>query len=267
MTDAMMSEQRERLRRFSAPHCSDLHCHCLPGLDDGPESLDDALALCEALAADGVTQVVATPHQLGMYDGRNGAAEIRKAVAQLDAHLEAADVPLEIVPGADVRVDERIVSMIDAGEIMTVADQGTHLLLELPRDIHIDPALLVTRLRDHGITTIVSHPERYPFLARRPQIIETWIAEGALIQLTAGSLIGEFGRTAHDLAWHWLRSPAVRHILIATDAHDTDHRPPRMTAAIEAISQRLGHATARRACIDNPNRILSQSRDLVEKKP
>src|SRR5690348_17027327 len=97
-------EQQRRLDEFDAPRCVDIHCHCLPELDDGPVSMDDAIALCRALVEDGITSVIATPHQLGRYDRLNTAAEIRSIVDELSDRLKEQGVPLEVFPGGDVRL-------------------------------------------------------------------------------------------------------------------------------------------------------------------
>ena len=94
--------QIARRSRFAADESVDVHCHVLPGLDDGPATMADAVALCRLLAADGVTTVFATPHQLGTYEGANRPATVRAAVADLSAALAEADVPLRVLPGGDV---------------------------------------------------------------------------------------------------------------------------------------------------------------------
>src|SRR4051812_19735949 len=100
--------QQTRLSEWSVSRSVDVHCHILPELDDGPESLEASLDLCRALVADGITTVFATPHQLGRYDGVNTASVIREALAALQAELQTAAIPLELAPGADVRIDERL---------------------------------------------------------------------------------------------------------------------------------------------------------------
>src|SRR5262245_50854510 len=95
-------DQQNRLDEFDAPRCVDIHCHCLYDFDDGPGTLEDSIALCRALTLDGITTVIATPHQLGRYDRLNSASMIRRAVSQLASELAERDIPLEIYPGGDV---------------------------------------------------------------------------------------------------------------------------------------------------------------------
>jgi len=254
LRDNLSNAQRKRLARFEANRCVDVHCHCLCGLDDGPATMEDSLALCRALADDGITHVIAAPHQLGRYDGRNEAAEIRKAVAALNTTLAGAQVPLTVVPGADVRLDERIASLLEADHVMTLSDGGKYLLVELPHETFIDPRPLLIRLASQGIRTILSHPERHAVLSANPQAALPWVSQGAVLQITAGSLLGDFRGNAEQAAWHWLASGAAA--LVGTDAHNTAERSPRMSAAIDAIAQRLGHLAARRVCIENPGLVL-----------
>ncbi len=250
--------QRARLEQFGAAQSIDIHCHCLPGLDDGPRSDEDSLALCRSLVEDGLTHVVATPHQLGRYDGKNESAQIREAVETLSKRLEAEQVPLTILPGADVRVDERIIKLLTDDRVMTIADARRFLLLELPHETYIDLRLFIRALKAKGITPIITHPERHHVLAAKPHLLDPWLAEGAVIQITAGSLTGDFGPEVERAAWDFLnRSQGGLNTLIATDAHDAIRRGPRMTAAIEAITSHLSHETARRVCIENPHLVLS----------
>ena len=110
----------------------DIHCHCLPGLDDGPADLTAALALCRMLVAEGVGTVAATPHELGRYEGSNGPAQVRRAVASLREQLAAAGIDIEVLPGAEVRVAENLPALLEVDEVMTLADGRQWILLEMP---------------------------------------------------------------------------------------------------------------------------------------
>lgn len=246
--------QRLRLEWFGAAQSVDIHCHCLPGVDDGPATLDDAVALCRALVADGITTAIATPHQLGRYDRRNAGAEIRAAVAALREALARLAVPLAVVPGADVRVDERLPELLDAGHVLTLGDTGKYVLLELPHETYIDPLPLIRLLVARGIRPVVSHPERHEHVSKRPQLVVPWLKHGAVLQVTSGSLVGEFGASAERCAWELMHSAAVA--FVASDAHGATKRPPRMTAALDLIGRRLGKAAAGRVCVENPARVL-----------
>jgi len=237
----------------------DIHCHCLAGVDDGPETMAESLALCRALADDGIGVVIATPHQLGRFSGSNEASLIRELVSDLNEDLSNNSIDLTIVPGGDVRVDERIYQLLEAGEILTLADGGKYILLELPHEIFIDIEPLLVELSSMGIQSIISHPERHRVLAKHPEKLLNWITCGVHLQVTAASLLGEFGSTVQRAAWHFLVSGWVS--FVATDAHDMYGRRPLMNAAFEQISTRLGQTIAREVCMENPLRVL-ESRDI-----
>jgi protein-tyrosine phosphatase len=246
-------QQLRRLSKFSVDVSVDIHCHCLPGVDDGPSSMHQAIGLCRKLANDGTTTVIATPHQLGGYEGTNLGTDVLKRVGQLQDAVNAENIPLTIVAGADVRLDLRLMDLLAAGDVLTLA-AGPYLLLELPHETLIDLRRPVALLAQRNIRTILSHPERHHKLAGKPDLLLPWLQAGAILQVTAGSLLGQFGPQAEKTGWQLLEAGLVS--IIASDAHNTEDRPPSMTGAIAAISSRLGHAAARRVCIENPLRVL-----------
>jgi protein-tyrosine phosphatase len=182
----------------------------LPGLDDGPSDRIKTLDLCRALAADGIETVVATPHQLGRFEGCYDAGTIRDAVAELNGSLRDAGIPLTILPGADVRLDERIPRLIETGDVLTVADRRRYLLLELPHEVFIDPQSLLPGLASIGVAAILTHPERHVHLARNPGLVERWVEFDMCLQLTAGSFGGGFGQLSQDAAWTFVCAPIAR---------------------------------------------------------
>jgi protein-tyrosine phosphatase len=255
IADKWSPQQLRRLDEFNAPRSVDIHCHCLPGLDDGPQGVDDAIALCEALVADGITTAIATPHQLGRYDPANSADDVRCAVEFLTSELKDREIPLELLSGGDVRVDERIPRLIESGRLGTTADAGSHLLLELPHELFIDPIPLIDRLRVAGIQAVLTHPERYVYLQNLPEFAQTCLEHGAVLQVTSGSILGDFGRRAHDEAWRLILAGMVG--IVASDAHDVMRRPPRMTPAIEVLKRTIGPTLTRVLTIENPLRIVN----------
>jgi protein-tyrosine phosphatase len=239
----------------------DIHCHCLPFIDDGPKTMSEAIELCRVLAYDGIGTVIATPHQLGRFDNTNDAKQIREAVSIMNTNLDEAGIEITILPGADIRVDERLLDLIDTDKVMTLCDARRYLLLELPAEIMIDIEPLVTELAQAGISVIISHPERHRMLSKNPQKIEKWLDYPVNFQITAGSLLGEFGPEAEESAWFFLRHRWAQ--IVATDAHGISRRRPCMTAASERITNKLGPKVAKDVCIDNPMRIV-QGADLPE---
>jgi len=231
----------------------DVHCHCLPGLDDGPSTISEAVALCQALSDDGISTVIATPHQLGRFDGSYSATKIRQTVADLNQTLSEQRIPLTVLSGADVRVDERIPQLLESDKILTLADRGKYILLELPHTVFVDIYPLIKELVALKVTPIISHPERHDIMARRPQTIFRWIESSARLQVTAASLLGRFGSQAETVAWQILKSGWVS--LVATDAHNLNSRRPLMRETFRLISTTLNEDIARLVCIENPSRV------------
>ncbi len=251
--DLNVTELNDQQRSAQAGYV-DIHCHCLPAVDDGPATKYEALALCQLLVDDGITAVMATPHQLGQFDGNNEAPEIRKAVLTLNEELETHQIPLTVMPGGDIRLDERICQLIKADKILTLADGGKYILLEFPSEVLIDIEPLLVELSCQDIQVIISHPERHFVLRRQPEVLPKWLRHSAHLQVTAGSLLGEFGPSAERAAWHLLRAGWVS--LVATDSHNLSNRRPRMRAAFNSISRKMGQVSAHRVCIENPLRVL-----------
>jgi protein-tyrosine phosphatase len=232
----------------------DIHCHCLPAVDDGPDTMSDALALCQALVNDEITTVIATPHQLGRFDNYNEAVQIREAVAILNKELKGNGIPLTVMSGGDIRVDERICQLLEADKILTLADGGKYILLELPHQSFVDIEPLLIELSSLGIQTIISHPERHYILAKQPNILRKWLKHSTHLQVTTSSLLGKFGSSASESAWHFLSSGMA--VLVATDSHDLNSRRPCMKAAFQQISINLNKAIAHLVCIENPLKVL-----------
>lgn len=234
---------------------TDIHCHCLAGLDDGPATMAESLALCRRLAEEGIATVVATPHQLGRFNGYNEAARVREAVHSLNESLRSSSVPLKVVPGGEVRVDERVCQLLRLDKILTLADGGRYILLELPHQVFIDIEPLLMELASMGIQSVISHAEKIALPSTHHQVLLRWLEHSAHLQITASSLVGDLGWKVQRTAWDFLRSGLAT--LVATDSHNMDIRRPRMKAAFGHISTRLGRNLARLVCIENPSRVVN----------
>jgi len=236
----------------------DVHCHCLPNVDDGPQSLEESLALCRALVEDNIGLVVATPHQLGRFETRTDAQRICDGVQRLNRELSRRGLHLTVLGGAEVRLDERICTLLANGEILTLANQRRHVLLELPHDVFIDVEPLLHALAAAGITAILAHPERNASLLRHPHALSRWLAYGVHLQLTAGSVVGSFGGQAEEAAWELLARGWVD--IVASDAHDTRESRPYMKEAFAGIREEFDPELAHLLCIENPLRVTNGQR-------
>ncbi len=230
----------------------DIHCHLLPYIDDGAEDWDQTLAMAKMAVADGIDTIIVTPHQQGNFSHIRGA-DIRHRTKQLRRVLENAGICLNVLPGADVRIEEGMIERIAEGDLLTLADRRRHLLLELPHELYLPLEPLLALLRQHRISGILSHPERNRGILQRPKLLEPLVQEGCLMQVTAGSLMGTFGPQSQQLAESMLRQGLVH--FIATDAHGPTKRRPLMQRAYQRVIQLAGQQTADAICIDNPANV------------
>ncbi|CAB4951548.1 unannotated protein [freshwater metagenome] len=208
----------------------DLHCHILPGIDDGPDDMAGTLAMAREHVARGTTTVVATPH-VG-WDYPNSAEVIAAGVLEVNAALQAEGIPLEVLPGAEVALT-RAVDM-SAEQLGALRLGGSPwLLLEAP--ISVDaPGIdgLVGIVQSRGVRVLLAHPERCASFHTDPDLLARLIAGGCLAQVTAGALTGFFGRTVQAAARRYVDAGLVH--VVASDSHDDRHRAPGMGEQMDA---------------------------------
>ncbi len=231
----------------------DIHCHVVPGIDDGSADLAESIAMARMAESDGSRRLIATPHQLGG-NGHVTAEAIREGVATVQRALETEGIAVSILPGADVRIEPELPKLLKQGKVLTLADRGRHVLLELPHDTYIPLGPLLAALDRQGLVGILSHPERNRGIMRTPAVMEDVVAAGGLLQITAGSLTGDFGATVQKVAEYAVESRLVH--FIASDAHDTRKRPFGMQAAYDAIVELADEPLAVLVCCENPARVF-----------
>ena len=200
----------------------DLHCHALPGIDDGPEEMADAVALARAAVEVGTRTLVATPHIDHWWDV--DPATLPGRVAEVNAALASEGVDIEVLTGGEIALTRLMDLDQDTLDSLTLGD-GRHLLLEAPLSVGAgDFENLVLAIHERGRPVLLAHPERCPTFLRRPERLEPLLEAGVLLQITAGSLIGQFGNVIQDVSRRWVAQGWV-HVL-ASDAHDAYRRPP-----------------------------------------
>jgi protein-tyrosine phosphatase len=232
----------------------DIHCHLLPGLDDGAVGLDEALAMAEMAVANGTETIVATPHQLGSHAKNSGEA-IRAATVRFQQFLDQRRVPLRVLPGADVRIEPDLVQRIRRGEVLSLADRRRHVLLELPHDLYVPLERLLAELAAAGMVGILSHPERNLGILNKPGILRPLVDCGCLLQVTAGSLTGEFGSSIQRCTESLLEQGLVH--FVATDAHGTKARAPRLRPAFDRVAELVGEEAAVDLCCRHPGAVAA----------
>jgi len=240
----------------------DLHHHLLPGIDDGSPDLDTSIAMARMAAEEGITHVVATPHASHRY--AFDPSVIAERLARLRDALADHRIPLTLATGCDFHMNvDNIHDAINHPRKYTL-NATEYLLVELP-DLAISPHLGETlyELRLAGMAPILTHPERNPTLQHDSRRMNDWLRHGLLVQVTAGSVLGQMGKAAERMA-HTLLANRWVHFL-ATDAHDLRFRPPQMREAHALVAERYGAEYADLLCTANPLAVF-EGRELPEQQ-
>lgn len=229
------------------PDMIDIHCHILPGLDDGPSNISESLEMASIALGDGIRKIVATPH---VRDASLSPDLIRRRMEELKEGLSEEGLPLEIFQGADAD------AMLDPSLMKGYAINNTnYILVEFPHThMPIKAGEALFRMAANGLRPIITHPERNASVIKNPASVISLLGTGALIQLTAESLTGGFGPEVRECALYLLRQRAVH--IIATDAHSARLRRPVLSGALRAAEKDIGEEEALRLVSSNPEAVL-----------
>lgn len=224
----------------------DLHCHILPGLDDGPKTIEDSLAMAKDAISDGITHVVATPHANSDYLFE--FSRVRAARNELSEKLEDR---LTLATGCDFHLSPENLRAIRQHPTQFCINQKDYLLVEF-NDFSIPPSMdqALHELQLAGMHPIITHPERNRILRAQPERLRRWIELGCYAQVTAGSLTGVFGPGSQQDAWTWITNGMIH--FISSDAHNTARRPLKLKFAYDAIEDQFGEQRARALLLENP---------------
>jgi len=233
----------------------DLHSHLLPGIDDGAQTLGEALELARIAVNDGITHMTLTPHiHIGRFD--NDIVTTGDAFKLFRGALKDADIPLKIAIAGEVRISDELLMLVPQKQVPFLGSWGGKkvLLLELPHS-HIPPGSdkLVKWLLDQQIIPMIAHPERNKDILRNFDLIAPFVEMGCLFQVTAMSMSGGFGKDAEQRAMQMLEKGWIT--VLATDAHNVKHRPPVLSKGYEAAKKIVGELAAKALVLDNPRII------------
>lgn len=234
----------------------DLHSHILPGIDDGSRSLEQSLEMARMAVDDGTTVMACTPHIYpGLY--MNDAAGIQAERDKLQKALDTYRIPLQLVVGADAHLVPELLDGLQSGRVPTI-NGSRYLLLEPPH--HVPPPNLeqsVFQIMAAGYVPVITHPERLVWIEHHYPTFVELARRGAWLQLTAGAIVGKFGKRARYWSERLLNEGWVH--IVASDAHTTGMRNPRMSEAIPVLEKAVGADEARRLLHERPQAILDDA--------
>jgi len=224
----------------------DLHCHILPGLDDGPATMEESAAMAESAIADGITHIAATPHSSDEYFF--DFAHVRRLRDELQAKVGNR---LKIVTGCDFHLNPENLEALRKDPRQYCINQRDFLLVEF-NEYSIPPAMDRTlhEIQLAGVQPVITHPERNGILRAHPERLKKWVRQGCFAQVTGGALTGGFGAGAQQDALRWVGEGLIH--FVASDAHNTRSRPLRLQRAYDVIVDRFGQEKARSLFLDNP---------------
>lgn len=228
----------------------DIHCHILPGLDDGPENMDESLEMVRMAANDGTSHIFCTPHVYPeVYDtNQDGVKRAR------DELKDKVSNGLKLFFGGDVRIVPDLVERLERQEVPTL-NGSPYLLLEFPSQIiPYYTGRLIFNLRQKGLIPIVTHPERYAYFARDFAGLQVLRDQGCIFQLTAMSLTKDVAKEVRKVTFAMIENGFAD--FIASDGHSTRHRAPVLSKAYSEVQRHFGKDLAETIFFRNPQKIL-----------
>lgn len=235
----------------------DLHCHILPGVDDGAQTLEDSIKMVELAVEEGITHILATPHHQKR-SWINHKADVIRKVNELQVELDARNIDLTIFPGQEVSLYGELINGIDSDEILFTDESQTYILIEFPTsNIPSYAERLFYELQLNGRTPVIVHPERNHQILEHPNRLKDFVDKGALAQLTAASYTGGFGKKIKKVSSQLIEANLVH--FIASDAHNTGNRAFHMKEAYELLAKEYGRSMR--------NAFHQTTKDLINGNP
>ncbi|WP_047982617.1 tyrosine-protein phosphatase [Ornithinibacillus contaminans] len=215
----------------------DIHCHILPGIDDGPKTMVESLVMAQAAVKQGIHTIIATPHhQNGWYI--NTKKEIEQYIVNLNVSLQEENIPLTVLLGQETRLHANMIEELQTG-VMVALNNTKYVFVEFPSgEVPSYSEQMLFDIQIAGYTPIIVHPERNSQIAEHPSILFNLVQRGALTQITAGSIVGSFGKAVQKLS-HKLIESNLTHF-IASDAHNTTTRKFLLQDAYKAVRSEHG---------------------------
>jgi len=233
----------------------DIHSHILPGLDDGAQTIKDSLAMARVAVQDGITTIIATPHLFRSVSHWSDFSLLAVKRKELQRALDREGLPLTILGGVEFRFSHNLLEEIRNHRENLVLNRSAYMFIEFPFDyVYSGVKDVFFQVMSEGIIPVITHPERCTSFSSHPELLYELMEMGALVQVNAGSFDGHYGRTARDAVYRFLSLNYVH--FIATDAHDTESRPPLLSPAVKNAGEVIGAEAARALVQDNPAAVI-----------
>lgn len=248
----------------------DLHCHLLPGIDDGSKNMDVSLRLAKEATENGVTHALLTPHHMnGHYV--NHKKDVIRRTKEFQEELNRHNIPLTVFPGQEVRINGQLIDALDNDDILFADETGKYMMMEFPdNDVPHYTNQMIFELQQRGITPVVVHPERNTKIMAEPDLLYQMLEKGCLSQITASSYVGTFGKKVEKFSKNLIA--AGQGYVFASDAHDLPGRKYEMRQAFKKLSREFGKDVAQeygdnaRAIINGDEVACHQITEIKQRK-
>lgn len=227
----------------------DLHCHILPGMDDGARHQEEAVHMAALAAESGVRAVVATPHCM---DG--GREAVVSGVRELQTALDEAQIPLQVLPGMEIFSTTDTARLLQEGKLVTLNGSRYPLIEFAFESDGEEETKILHEVREAGFVPVVAHPERYIWVRREPELLNLWTRMGCLMQVNKGSLLGRFGEGAQRMAMEMTGRGFAA--VVGSDAHYARIRTPWLYEVWDLLARQFAPVAAQVLLQDNPQKIL-----------
>lgn len=248
----------------------DLHCHLLPGVDDGSKSMEISLRLAREATENGVTHALLTPHHMnGRYINHKQA--VIRQTKEFQKQINAHNISLIVFPGQEVRINGQLLEALDKDDILFADTAGKYMMLEFPDDdVPYYTNQMIFSLQQRGIIPVIVHPERNTKIMAKPDLIYQLLEKGCLSQITASSYVGTFGKKVEDFSRRLIE--AGQGYVFASDAHDLPGRKYEMRQAFEKMQHEFGQEIVNqyqqnaRSIINGENILINEIKKLKRNK-
>ena len=235
----------------------DIHVHILPGLDDGPKTLEESLAMARCYEEVGITQIVATPHFVPGTAWAAGRERVVVKVEELQGYLAEENISLKIFPGMEIAYHKKLISRLEKGVLQPMGKGNCYLLEPSFQDLQDDLLHCAEELLDRGYKVVLAHPERIASFQESVEPLLDLVRQGLEVQLNMGSLLGKFGELSRQTSMQLLTENSVHYL--ASDAHSARRRRPPTQRDWQQLTEILGSELLTRLCVTNPDRLLNNS--------